>query len=116
VPKLLDWAAVSADGQPLARREFIGTSNLPAHAVRTMEVVTNHPAAPRVRVKCSPEHDECIRVFTRRTMPFAQGGTTTDVPTDTVVIEIAHALVPGRFVRLYLKDGGIILSSEEVHG
>jgi hypothetical protein len=116
VPKVLDWRGLSADGLPLTRAEFIGTGNLPMGVVREMVVATDHPAAPRVKAKCSPEADESIRVFTRRTAPFSAGGGPVGEADDTVVIEIANAVTPGRFVRMYLRNDGIVLSSEELHG
>jgi hypothetical protein len=115
MPQVLDWAALSVDGKPLERREYIGTANLPVGALRSMEVVTNHPAAPRILVKCRPEKDETIRCFTRRTMPVFFGGQAAGPTQDTVVLEVSRA--DGTFVRLYMRgDGTLVLSSEEHHG
>ena len=116
MPKLLDWTATSADGIPLSRQEFVGTANLPLGFLRSMNIQTSHPAARGIRVACKPEHDETIRVFTRRSMASTMGGQPLGEVGETVVIEIGNAITPGRFVRLYLRADGIVLSSEELHG
>jgi len=101
---------------PLSRQEFVGTANLPLGFLRSIAVQTTHPAAGIIKAVCKPELEETIRVFTRRSMATTMGGQPIGDTGETVVIEIANAVTPGRFVRLYLRNDGIVLSSEELHG
>lgn len=117
MPQVLDWTAteVGNPGRTISRGEVPSIASLQLERIKTMSVATDHPMAGLVRASLRPEQGEQIRVFTRRRAEVnaATGAQVSD--SGTVVIEITpDPSCPEKFVRLYIHNNGLLLSTEDL--
>lgn len=117
MPQVLDWTAteVGNPGRTISRGEVPSIASLQLDQIKAMAVVTDHPFARVVRASLRPEQGEHIRVFTRRKAEIRAADGTQVGDSGTVVIEIApDPSSPEKFVRLYIHNDGLLLSTEDL--
>ena len=109
-----NFQAVTIDGDILDKKDVISFLNLPLDRVCRVQVMTDSPQIPTIRLGCDPTKDERLLVFTRHTIRLGVGG----VPggkLSIVVLEVRR-LRDGSFTRLYLHpDMGPILTTEDLY-
>jgi hypothetical protein len=117
MPQVLDWTAteVGSPGRVIRRGEVASIASLPLERIRAMDVLTDHPSAQLVQTSLRPELGESVKVFTRRKAEVnAASGERVDLG-GTVVIEIVpDPSTPEKFVRLYIHNNGLFLSTEDL--
>ena len=117
MPQVLDWAAteVGNPGRTISRGEVPSIASLQLDRIQTMAIATDHPMAGLVRASLRPEQGEQIRVFTRRRAEIKASNGEQVGDSGTVVIEITpDPASPEKFVRLYIHNNGLLLSTEDL--
>jgi hypothetical protein len=117
MPQVLDWTAIEVGnpGRTISRGEVPSIASLQLDKIRVMDITTDYPGIGVVSARLRPDRGEQIRVFTRRK---AEIGVVSGAPvgeSGTVVIEIVpDPTCPEQFVRLYVHNGGLLLSTEDL--
>ena len=117
MPQVLDWTAteVGNPGRTISRGEVPSIASLQLERIKAMAIATDHPNAGVVRASLRPEQGEQIRVFTRRKAVISAASGEHIDDSGTVVIEIVpDPASPEKFVRLYIHNNRLLLSTEDL--